>query len=187
LTLVTQNLLESTSICAFTEAGLHRRLGARGVRRLPRHARVQRGHGGRRPRRLLLGPETAIWGSSAPRAPIQAAIEIQITMENAKSAQTPRAGPDRGRQQRHQLEALLLRGAQRLRPVVGRGRLNCRNLLCNSSDGLVPPDDHTKLICTAALWVNPLVALRSFFVCARKLAQKYTSLPARTAQEREAL
>jgi hypothetical protein len=37
------------------------------------------------------------------------------------------------------------------------------------------------------LWVNPLVALRSFFVCARKLAQKYTSLPARTAQEREAL
>jgi hypothetical protein len=99
-------------------------------------------------------------------------------MENAKSAQTPRAGPDRGRQQRHQLEALLLRGAQRLRPVVGRGRLNCRNLLCNSSDGLVPPDDHTKLICTAALWVNPLVALRSFFVCARKLAQKYASLPA---------
>jgi hypothetical protein len=29
----------------------------------------------------------------------------------------------------------------------------------------------------AALWINPLVALRSFFVCARKLAQKHTSLP----------
>jgi hypothetical protein len=42
----------------------------------------------------------------------------------------------------------------------------------------VPPDDHTKLICTAALWINPLVALRSFFVCARKLAQKHTSIPA---------
>jgi hypothetical protein len=45
------------------------------------------------------------------------------------------------------------------------------------NNGIVPPDDHTKLICTAALWINPLVALRSFFVCARKLAQKYTSLP----------
>jgi hypothetical protein len=45
----------------------------------------------------------------------------------------------------------------------------------------VPPDDHTKLICTAALWINPLVALRSFFVCARKLAQKHTSLPADAA------
>jgi hypothetical protein len=40
------------------------------------------------------------------------------------------------------------------------------------------------LICTAALWVNPLVALRSFFVCARKLAQKYTSLPAAGAPRR---
>jgi hypothetical protein len=37
--------------------------------------------------------------------------------------------------------------------------------------GIVPPDDHTKLICIAALWITPLVALRSFFVCARKLAQ----------------
>jgi hypothetical protein len=42
----------------------------------------------------------------------------------------------------------------------------------------VPRDDHTKLICTAALWINPLVAPRSFFVCARKLAQKHTSIPA---------
>ena len=42
----------------------------------------------------------------------------------------------------------------------------------------MPPDDHIKLICTAALWINPLVAPRSFFVCARKLAQKHTSLPA---------
>jgi hypothetical protein len=42
----------------------------------------------------------------------------------------------------------------------------------------VPPDDLTELICTAALWINLLVALRSFFVCARKLAQKHTSLPA---------
>jgi hypothetical protein len=45
------------------------------------------------------------------------------------------------------------------------------------SDGIVPPEDHIKLICTAALWVNPLVAPRSFFVCARKLAQKHTSIP----------
>ena len=37
---------------------------------------------------------------------------------------------------------------------------------------------HIKLICTAALWINPLVAPRSFFVCARKLAQKHTSIPA---------
>jgi hypothetical protein len=69
------------------------------------------------------------------------------------------------------------------RPTSHRRRLlaslNCRNQHCNSSDGLVPPDDHTKLICTAALWVNPLAATRSFFVCARKLAQKHTSLPAR--------
>jgi hypothetical protein len=35
----------------------------------------------------------------------------------------------------------------------------------------------SKLIWTATLWVNPLVALRSFFVCARKPAQNYTSLP----------
>jgi hypothetical protein len=56
--------------------------------------------------------------------------------------------------------------------------LNCRNQHCNSTDGQVPPDDHTKLICTVALWVYPLAAHRSFFVCARKLAQKYTSLPA---------
>jgi hypothetical protein len=32
-------------------------------------------------------------------------------------------------------------------------------------------------ICTAAVWINPLVAPRSFFVCARKLAQKHTSIP----------
>jgi hypothetical protein len=45
--------------------------------------------------------------------------------------------------------------------------------------GLVPPDDHIKLICTAAFWIKPLVAPRSFFVCARKLAQKHTSIPPR--------
>ena len=32
-------------------------------------------------------------------------------------------------------------------------------------------------ICTATFWINPLVAPRSFFVCARKLAQKHTSIP----------
>jgi hypothetical protein len=56
--------------------------------------------------------------------------------------------------------------------------LNCRNQHCNSSGGQVPPDDHTKLICTVASWVYPLAANRSFFVCARKLAQKYTALRA---------
>jgi hypothetical protein len=35
-----------------------------------------------------------------------------------------------------------------------------------------------KLICTVALWVNPQAAHRYFFVCTRKIAQKYTSLPA---------
>ena len=51
------------------------------------------------------------------------------------------------------------------------------NQHCKSTGGQVPPDDHTKLICTAALWVYPLAAHRSSFVCARKLAQKHTSLP----------
>ena len=46
-----------------------------------------------------------------------------------------------------------------------------------STDGQVPPDDHTKLICSVALWVYPLAAHPSFFVCARKLALKCTSLP----------
>ena len=68
---------------------------------------------------------------------------------------------------------LLSRGTS---PTSSR-RHHCRNLLCKSSDGLVPPDDHIKLICTAAFWINPLVAPRSFFVCARKLAQKHTSIP----------
>jgi hypothetical protein len=36
---------------------------------------------------------------------------------------------------------------------------------------------HAQVICTAAFWINPLVAPRSFFVCARKLAQKHTSIP----------
>ena len=39
-------------------------------------------------------------------------------------------------------------------------------------------DGHTKLMCTAALWVNPLAAHRSSFVCAINRAQKHTSLPA---------
>jgi hypothetical protein len=47
-----------------------------------------------------------------------------------------------------------------------------------SAEMQVPPEDHIKLSCTAALWINPLVAPRSFFVCARKLAQKHTSIPA---------
>jgi hypothetical protein len=38
-------------------------------------------------------------------------------------------------------------------------------------------DDHTELICTVVLWDYPLAAHLSFFVCARKLASKYTSLP----------
>ena len=59
-----------------------------------------------------------------------------------------------------------------------RSVVNCRNQHCNSIDGQVPPVDHTKLICTVALRVYPLAAHRSFFVGARKLAQKYTSLPA---------
>ena len=61
---------------------------------------------------------------------------------------------------------------------MGRPGLGRIVLLCKSSDGLVPPDDHIKLICTATFWINPLVAPRSFFVCARKLAQKHTSIPA---------
>jgi hypothetical protein len=61
--------------------------------------------------------------------------------------------------------------------AADRAFKKCRNQHCNSTDGQVPPDDHTKLICTAALWVYPLAAHRSFFVCTRKLAQKYTSLP----------
>jgi hypothetical protein len=39
-----------------------------------------------------------------------------------------------------------------------------------------------KLICTAAFWIDPLVAPRSFFVCARKLAQKHTSIPGGAGQ-----
>jgi hypothetical protein len=35
-----------------------------------------------------------------------------------------------------------------------------------------------KVICSATLWVNPLAAPRSNFVCARILAQKHTCLPA---------
>jgi hypothetical protein len=56
----------------------------------------------------------------------------------------------------------------------------CGRRSCGTTAGprrQVAPDDHTKLICTAALWVNPMAAPRSFFVCARKLVQKHTSLP----------
>jgi hypothetical protein len=58
---------------------------------------------------------------------------------------------------------------------------------------VVPPGDHTKLIRTAALWVNPLATPRveqpvfcgrTVFVCARKLARKYTSLPSGPSQTR---
>ena len=53
---------------------------------------------------------------------------------------------------------------------------------CISSDDLVPPGDHTKLICTATLWAYPLAAHLSNFVCARKLAHKHTSLSPRTCR-----
>ena len=49
----------------------------------------------------------------------------------------------------------------------------------------VRPYDRTKLICTAALWVSPLAARRSFFVRARKLAQKHTSLPVTTPSHQD--
>jgi hypothetical protein len=49
---------------------------------------------------------------------------------------------------------------------------------CGFMGGVDPaPDDHTKLICTVALWVYPPAAHRSFFVCARKLAQNTPHSP----------
>ena len=42
----------------------------------------------------LPGPETAVLAVKRPARPYKSAIENRFTMENAKGAYTPRAGPD---------------------------------------------------------------------------------------------
>jgi hypothetical protein len=61
------------------------------------------------------------------------------------------------------------------RQCVSNGglRMECTRGAASGCRHRPPP-----VICLATSWVNPLVARRSNFVCASKLAQKLTSLPA---------